>query len=368
MIEPLSPVAGVENVPQGETEQIEEIAGLMRQLLEKRYGSAPPCLRGVHPKAHGCARATLTVNADLPDGLRVGLFADAGASYEAVVRFSNAAALVGPDCQDTVKNGVLAARQHGSRGMAVKIFGVPGEGLTDDEPHTQDLLMVNFQVFPFANVADYLVLTRLQLRAESAPPSAPSATAGQDVEPDNVRLFKAFGAELVKTQGGALRATRAREISTAIQSSAMTDPVSSKYFSAAPFMFGTDRVMKFSVRPEAPAADTPLADTLDPDYLRTALANRLRATDVSFELAVQVREPSQEAAIEDVTHDWADVAYQPVARIITPKQDTEDMDLRQRCETLFFTPWHSLIDHRPVGGINRLRLAVYRASVERRRQ
>jgi hypothetical protein len=350
MIEPLIPVPGVEHVPDGETDQIEKIAHLMVQLLEKRYRDGAPCLRGVHPKAHGCARATFTVHANIPDALRVGLFADAGACYEAVVRFSNAAALVGPDCQDVPRNGVTT-RQHGSRGMAVKILGLPGATLASDEPGTQDLLMVNFPVFPFANVADYLALTQAQL----------------EFEPDMEAVFARFGAELVAS-GGALRARSAGQISAAIQQIATADPLSSDYFGAAPFMFGSDRVMKFSARPTPKRPDTPLPDPLDADYLRLALATRLRESEASFDFAVQVRAPSEEAAIEDVTQPWEDVPHQSVAHIAIPAQNVDDPALHTQCESLFFTPWHTLAEHRPVGGVNRLRLAVYRASVERRRQ
>ena len=46
--------------------------------------------------------------------------------------------------------------------MAVKVRGLPGASLAPDEPGTQDFLMVNSAVFPFANVADYLALTQAQ--------------------------------------------------------------------------------------------------------------------------------------------------------------------------------------------------------------
>ena len=35
---------------------------------------------------------------------------------------------------------------------------------------------------------------------------------------------------------------------------------------------------------------------------------------------------------------------------------------KRRCENLFFTPWHGLQEHQPIGGINRLKLGVYDAS------
>lgn len=144
------------------------------------------------------------------------------------------------------------------------------------------------------------------------------------------------------------------------------DPLSSEYFSAAPFMFGADRVMKFTARPTAQGPDTPLGDTLDENYLRMALANRLRESDAAFEIAVQVRPPSEEASIEDVP--WETTPHQSVAHLAIPAQRTDDPDGHSTCESLFFTPWHIWADHRPVGGINRLRLAAYLASVERRRR
>jgi hypothetical protein len=356
-METLNPIAGVENVPEGEAEQIQEIAKLMVQLLEKRYGAGKRFLRGVHPKAHGCARATFTVNSNLADDLRVGVFANPGSSYEAVVRFSNAAALFGPDVQDVIDDKGGKLRKHGSRGMAVKVQGLPGASLVTDEPGTQDFLMVNSPRFPFANVADYLVLTKAQLEHELRD------------ENDPALAFGTFAQELSRS-GGIARVTAAGQISTKIQRTAMVDPLSSRYFSAAPFLFGSDRVMKFAVTPAPGTPEIPLPDSVDEHYLRAALAKRLRESDATFDFSVQVRSPSKQAEIEDVTVEWkeSDVAFRPVATITLPKQEIDTPESESRCESLFFTPWHALPEHQPVGGINRLRLAVYEASVGRRRK
>lgn len=58
-----------------------------------------------------------------------------------------------------------------------------------------------------------------------------------------------------------------------------------------------------------------------------------------------------------------------VARIAIPSQgqDIEGPEQRSFCEDLIFSPWNGLADHRPLGGINRLRQAVYAASAEMRR-
>jgi len=350
MIDTPDPISGVETVPEGEAQQIREIADLMTRLMEQRYGGGKPFLRGVHPKAHGCARATFTVNPGLPEDLRVGVFAHPGASYDAVVRFSNAAAIVGPDVKDVVKDGVTI-RQHGSRGMAVKVRGLPGASLAPDEPGTQDFLMVNSNVFPFANVADYLTLTRAQI----------------DLDKDPVRLFGAF-AQTLTASGGGLRAKTAGTISQTIQQTPMTNPLASSYFSAAPFLFGPDRIMKFAAMPSPATPDGPLPASLDDDYLRAALAGQLRNAAATFDFAVQVRPPSPEAHVEDVTVAWeaADVPFRSVATIVIPAQEIEGLEAEAQCKSLVLTPWHALPEHRPIGGINRLRLAVYQASARRR--
>ncbi len=97
----LDSIDGVEFVLRGEAEQTRETAELMVCLMEQRYRDGTPFLRGVHPKGHGCARATFTVNANLPEELRPGVIADPGARYDAVVRFSNAAAVMRPDVPPT---------------------------------------------------------------------------------------------------------------------------------------------------------------------------------------------------------------------------------------------------------------------------
>jgi hypothetical protein len=69
-------------------------------------------------------------------------------------------------------------------------------------------------------------------------------------------------------------------------------------------------------------------------------------------------------AIEDATAVWDETAtpFRSVARVTIPVQEPDTGASRTNCEELFFTPWHSLSDHRPLGGINRLRNEVYFAS------
>ena len=51
----------------------------------------------------------------------------------------------------------------------------------------------------------------------------------------------------------------------------------------------------------------------------------------------------------------------------TPPQRVEASgELAAKCEALSFNPWHTLAEHRPIGGMNRLRRAVYQTSVNKR--
>jgi hypothetical protein len=64
--------------------------------------------------------------------------------------------------------------------------------------------------------------------------------------------------------------------------------------------------------------------------------------------------------VEDPTIPW-DAPYQKVATIRIPPQTFDTPEQLAFCENLSFTPWHALPEHRPLGGINRARKAVYAA-------
>jgi hypothetical protein len=134
--------------PDLEAKQIAEITDLTVKLLDKRYPPPHEILRGVHPKSHGCVKATFTINPDIAPEYQVGLFSEPGKQFDAIIRFSNAAALVGPDTTEIDSVTKKEVEEHGSRGMAVKVLDAGGEVLIDDNgAHNQDFLMIN-QLLP----------------------------------------------------------------------------------------------------------------------------------------------------------------------------------------------------------------------------
>lgn len=246
---------------------------------------------------------------------------------------------------------------------------MPTDGLL-----TQDFVMINQPGFAFSNVDDYRALSQVL----------------QDHEDDPELFFKERTkmdpADRTKpdlNDPQTARTLRTLQIVKRVQSTSLlgpppvfqpppASPVDNQYFSAAPFLFGEDRVMKFTADPayrslgEAP-------DVSDPDYLRKALLKRLTGPDarpIVFHFRVQLRTASDlagriEKEIEDASFEWNPQQYPfvDVARITIPPQDFYTADL---CERLTFSPWHGLAEHRPLGGINRLRRAVYEASSHQR--
>jgi hypothetical protein len=127
--------------------------------------------------------------------------------------------------------------------------------------------------------------------------------------------------------------------------------------------------MRVRVTPTSPAVDAAL-DATDPDYLRTTPRTRLTASgavEATFEFQAQIRDAgtlSVETDIEDACLDWDEqrFPFETLAELTIAPQDFETGERLALCEALAFSPWHGISDHRPLGGINRLRRAVYEAS------
>ncbi|MCR9201713.1 MAG: di-heme-cytochrome C peroxidase [Planctomycetaceae bacterium] len=344
-----APPATVEEIPDGEQAAIDSVVDLTARRMRAMYAEGG-LRRGVHPKDHGCVKATFQVLPEIGEDHAVGVF-QPGAAYEAYVRFSNASVVPGADSSADADGKVA----HGSRGMAIKLMGVAGDSLLPEQgPLTQDFVMVNQPAFAFANVHDYQIISQLLLDPDV-----------KDKAAEFVRRLAAMDDPAAKQ-----RAMRTATIAGRIASPAVdgdrgafeqppASPVDNSYFSAAPFLLGPDQVMKFRVRPLSRSLERP--DVADPDYLRKAMQERLRGEKIVFAFELQVRSVQDVISavdIEDASTEWDDEFTQVATLVIEPQEPVAD-DL---CEKLFFTPWHGLQAHRPLGGINRLRRAVYLAS------
>ena len=389
----ICPAVSFETVPDAEAEQIDDIAALTVQFQDVRAKNDPNqdgCpLRGVHPKSHGCVKATFTVNGNIAEKHRIGLFAEPGKTYQAWIRFSNAAVLR----EDDLKANRDGERQNGSRGMAIKVMDVDGEMLSlDNERSNQDFLMINTPEFAFANVRDYLRLDRILAldQQKAADPSAyfiPAILAQlgepKPGEPTEVTIkrqnLQAVVANLPFLQNLTLEDLKgtiaSAKIAKKIAQQTVRNPMQVQYFGAAPFLFGPNQAMKFSSTPAEPIHQAPFdeitKDSPSENYLREALDLTMAGSDdICFDFMIQTRTAdTQDLNIEDATTTWVGEqdGYESVAKIIikAPQNPSRDAEEAQ-CEQLAFSPWHALAAHQPIGGINRLRRKVYADSAKHR--
>lgn len=303
-----------------------EIARMIRESVESRYAEGGrPSRRDAHAKHHGCVKATFEVQAsNLPTSLRVGLFAR-DATYQAWVRFSNGDFRVQ---DDTMPDG---------RGMAIKVMGVPGDKLLDEErtAQTQDFVMINGPVFFVRNVHDYIEFSELS--------------------PGGIAALVSYFLSLNPLEW------RLRELSVVLglASTKPSNPLLSQYFSMTPYKLGPEAI-KFSAVPcGGPQNGRPLG--AGPNYLREAMASTLANEDACFRFMVQRQVNPRKQPIEDPTVVWAEQLspFTTVATLHIPAQAFDTPAQQTFCEHLSFTPWHSLPEHKPLGSINRTRKTVY---------
>ncbi len=346
-------VTQFEAVPPDESAQIVEMVQLTGKLLEQRYGASSGetmARRAVHPKAHGCVKADFTVNGDIAEKYRVGVFATPGKTYQAWIRFSNATAVLAPDIND---------KKADSRGMAIKLLGVEGDTLLNEQGgKTQDFLLINQPMFAFPNVAEYLAFTRIQVEKKDNGKEIFTAFLNPPT-PEHVKIFKI--------------------VTEVIQPTQLANPLDATYFSAAPFLFGKEKVAKFSAKPRNPANPSQTPEFPSTDYLREAMKKGLGtpgSDPVLFDFQVQLRPDGlspMDASypIESANTEWRQKSdgsgkFDNVAVITISPQNFDHPLQASECEHLVFTPWHGLTTHQPLGGINRLRREVYIASAKRR--
>lgn len=325
------PVSAQEQIPAGEAAMTQDIIQTAIRIVDQ-HREPTRYLRDAHAKAHGCVQAQVSVASDLDPALRQGVFSEPGKTWQAWMRLSNGNAY--PQF-DNLKD---------ARGMAIKLLGVPGDQLLPSQQGRgeQDFVMFNHANFFVSDVAEY----RQNVAAQADGKKVMAFLPGWDPRQWQVRhLF----------------------IALATLSEAPPSPLLTTYFSVSPYKFGNLNA-KFRVTPEAGTcpAYTPPAQNRDvPNFLRSALYQQL-STDrqpACFALQIQTQDATRYMPIEDTSVQWkeSDAPFQTVAHIQVPAQDFDTPEQNLMCDNLSFSPWHGIEAHRPIGGINRLRKAVYEA-------
>lgn len=156
----------------------------------------------------------------------------------------------------------------------------------------------------------------------------------------------------------------------------VASPLEVKYWSGTPFWLGPasgegGHAVKYSAvsRQVGRTAEPDHPEDLADDYLTQSLARDLQSQEAVFDFKVQLQTDPTAMPVEDVSVAWDENDSIPVTvgtLRIAPQKVDGSTGLAIRCEAMSFNPWHSLAEHRPMGGMNRLRKVVYVASVAKR--
>jgi hypothetical protein len=301
----------------------EKLSGVIEESVRKQY-SAGSARRDAHPKAHGCVKAEFHIVDTLPETLSKGMFVP-DKTYQAWIRFSNGS---GDPTHADIKRD--------ARGIAIKVLGVSGKKLLEDEADatTHDFIMINHPVFFATDPARYLSFM------------------------DDANSDHFYRKLLIPFDLGA-KGTR---IALQTRSSRISNPLQARYWSMVPYQLGigSDRqAVKYSVRSCSNVVD-PIPKEPGHDFLRDALRNTLQRGDACMDFLVQPRIPSS-MDVEDSRIEWkeAQAPFFKVATIRIPRQTFDTPQQNEFCENLSFTPWHALPEHKPLGVTNRLRKVIY---------
>lgn len=325
------PVSAQEQIPAGEAAMTQDVIQTAVRIVDQ-HREATRYLRDAHAKAHGCVKAEVTVLPELTPSLRQGVFSEPGKTWQAMIRLSNGNAY--PQF-DSIRD---------ARGMAIKLFDVPGKPLLGERHarREQDFVMFSHPNFFVGDVAEY----RQNVAAQADGKKIGAFFPGWDPRTWQIRhLF----------------------IALATLSPPPDSPTGATYFSVSPYKFGEANA-KFRVAPDpdnCPAYTLPPQNHDLPNFLRSALNQQLSTDRVPacFVLQIQRQDANTYMPIEDTSIEWReqDSPFETVARITVPAQDFDTPALNLACDNLSFNPWFGIEAHRPIGGINRLRKAVYEA-------
>lgn len=325
------PVSALEQIPPGEAAMTQDVIQTAVRIVDQ-HREPTRYLRDAHAKAHGCVKAEVKVLPELAQQLRQGVFSEPGKTWQAMIRLSNGNAY--PQF-DSLRD---------ARGMAIKLFDVSGKPLLGELPAQgeQDFVMFSHANFFVSDVAEY----RQNVAAQADGKKIMAFFPGWDPRTWQVRhLFIALGTLAPPPDS----------------------PTQTTYFSVSPYKFGEANA-KFRVMPDpdsCPAYTLPQQNHDLPNFLRSALSQQLSTDRVPacFVLQIQRQDANKYMPIEDTSIEWReqDSPYETVARITLPAQDFDTPALNLACDNLSFNPWFGIEPHRPIGGINRLRKAVYEA-------
>ncbi len=312
---------GEEEFLPGEEAFLESIVADMAAYMREHYQRGE-FQRAGNTKTHGIVRGEVIVRDDIPPQLRRGVFAEPR-TFRAWVRFAGPGPDSPPDIEDV---GVLS--------IGIKMMGVPGPKLLDDEKFTQDFTGISTPTFTTPNVKENAKLQAAILKGTPL-----------------FYFINPFDSHLLD---GVMQGLWAKTQSS---------PLETRYWSCVPYLLGEGQAMQYSVRPRLQSVTrVPRLPLRPPDnYLREAMAATLARQDVEFDLLLHIQTDPHRLPIENASVRWPEKLSPPVpaATLRLPRQKFDSAAQLAFASNLSFNPWHCLPEHRPLGNQNRARRRLY---------
>ncbi|MEY2575276.1 MAG: hypothetical protein QOF80_763 [Verrucomicrobiota bacterium] len=278
--------------------------------------------RGGNTKTQGIVRGEFIVHDNLPPQFRHGIYAEPR-TYRAWVRFSGPGPYITPDIDDP-----------GFMSISIKLLGVPGPKLMDEEKFTLDLFGVSTPTFVTPDTK-----ANAQLQMESV---------------KNAQIFYFLNFH---------RPHVADLIMQSLFIKTQTSPFEAPYFSCVPYLLGETQAMQYSVWPKSKKrSHIPRLPFRPPDdYLRQAMIAALTAGDVEFDFRLQLQTDPYLMPIENNAVLWPEKLSPrvSVATLRLPRQQFDSPAQMEFAKQLSYNPWHTIAEHRPLGNQSRARRRMY---------
>lgn len=278
--------------------------------------------RGGNTKTQGIVRGEFTVHDDIPPHMKRGIYATPQ-TFRCWVRFSGPGPYVTPDIDDV-----------GFMSISIKLLGVPGAKLMDEEAHTLDMFAVSTPTFV-----------------------TPDARCNAALQRESVKNASIF--YFVNLRESHVLDLVMQSLFIKTQSS----PFEAPYFSCVPYLMGEGQAMQYSVWPKT-SKRTPIPRLpLRPpdDYLRQAMVSALANDDVELDIRLQMQTDPHLMPLENAGVLWPEKLSPrvTVATLRLPRQRFDSPAQMEFAKRLSYNPWHTIAEHRPLGNQSRARKRMY---------
>jgi hypothetical protein len=301
-----------------EKEITKQITDQMTAFLAKHYQHST-AERAGNTKTYGLLKAQFEILPSLEEHLKVGIFKE-GATYPAWVRFAGPGPLVTPDIKN---NGVLS--------IGIKLMGVEGKKLIDDEKMTQDFTGISAPTFTTPNIVENL---KLQKQIYKGTPL--------------YYFLNPFDSHYLDA------------VMQGLYAKTHASPLDLRYYSCAAYLFGDGQAIQYSLKPtEHKQSKVPKKPS--DNYLREAMVKTLRENEICFDFLIQFQTDAHKMPVENASVVWPEKLspFIKVATLRIPVQEFDSPEQLSFARNLSFNPWHCIAEHRPLGNQNRARKTIY---------